>query len=209
MSRVTTHVASGILLWRHGNTDWNNDGRIQGQTDSPLNERGRAQAAAAAERLAALKPSLIISSDLSRCWDTAAQLANLTGLTVEREPRLRERSFGLWEKLTIAEVRERFPESRARWAAGDPDPGDGLEPLADLGKRVAEVIRQAHERNPRGLSILVTHGGSVRWGVTALLGWPEELGLTLGGLRNCHWSELGVHPEYNTGWQLLTHNVGV
>ena len=198
-----------VLLWRHGNTDWNNESRIQGQTDAQLNERGRAQAAAAAERLAALKPSLIISSDLSRCWDTAAPLARLTGLTVEREPRLRERNFGLWEKLTIAEVKQRFPASHARWVEGDPDPGDGLEPLADLGKRVAEVIRSAQERNPDGLSILVTHGGSVRWGITALLGWPEEIGLTLGGLRNCHWSELGIHPEHNTGWQLLTHNVGV
>ena len=198
-----------VLLWRHGNTDWNNERRVQGHTDSQLNERGRAQAVAAAERLAALKPSLIISSDLSRCWDTAAPLAQLTGLTVESEPRLRERDFGLWEKLTIAEIKQRFPASHARWVEGDSDPGDGLEPLADLGKRVAEVIRSAHERNPDGLSILVTHGGSVRWGVTALLGWPEEIGLTLGGLRNCHWSELGIHPEYSTGWQLLTHNVGV
>ncbi|HZM75118.1 MAG TPA: histidine phosphatase family protein [Candidatus Limnocylindrales bacterium] len=198
-----------ILLWRHGNTDWNNAGRIQGQTDSLLNEHGRAQAAAAAERLAMLKPSLIISSDLSRCWDTVVPLAKLTGLTAEREPRLRERSFGSWEKLTITEVKQRFPESHARWAEGGPDPGDGLEPLADLGKRVAEVIRQAHDRNPDGMSILVTHGGSVRWGVATLLGWPGELGLTLGGLRNCHWSELGIHPEYSSGWQLLTHNVGV
>jgi len=198
-----------VLLWRHGNTDWNNERRVQGHTDSQLNERGRAQAVAAAERLAALKPDLIISSDLSRCWDTAAPLAQLTGLTVESEPRLRERDFGLWEKLTIAEIKQRFPASHARWVEGDSDPGDGLEPLADLGKRVAEVIRSAHERNPDGLSILVTHGGSVRWGITALLGWPEEIGLTLGGLRNCHWSELGIHPEYSTGWQLLTHNVGV
>ena len=209
MADAAGHGMRTVLLWRHGNTDWNNDGRIQGQIDSQLNERGRAQAVAAAERLAALKPRLIISSDLSRSWDTAAPLAQLTGLTVEREPRLRERNFGLWETLTHAEVKQRFPETWARWVEGDPDPGDGLEPLADLGKRVAEVIRQAHERNPDGLTILVTHGGSVRWGLSALLGWPEEFGLTLGGLRNCHWSELGIHPEYSTGWQLLTHNVGV
>lgn len=197
-----------VLLWRHGNTDWNNDGRIQGQTDSQLNERGRAQAAAAAHRLAALEPSLIISSDLSRCWDTAAHLAKLTGLTVERESRLRERNFGQWETLTIAEVKQRFPETFQRWAGGDPDPGDGLEALSDLGKRVSEVIRQAHERNPDGLSILVTHGGSARWGISTLLGWPGEIGLSLGALRNCHWSELGIHPEYSSGWQLLTHNLG-
>jgi broad specificity phosphatase PhoE len=174
----------------------------------PLNERGRAQATAAAERLAALEPSLVISSDLSRAWDTAAELGRLTGLPVEREPRLRERGFGLWETLRLDEIKVRFPESHARWAAGDSAPGDGLEPLTDLGKRVSEVIRQAYERNPDGLTVLVTHGGSVRWGVATLLGWPEEAALTLGALHNCHWSDLGHHATYRT-WQLLAHNVGV
>ncbi len=197
---------SRIILWRHGNTDWNNDGRIQGQTDVALNERGRAQADAAAKRLALLQPSLIISSDLSRACDTAAPLAKITGLLVEREPRLRERGFGLWETLTIDEVKQRYPASHARWTAGESAPGDGMEPLTDLGKRVSEVIRQVHERNPDGITVLVTHGGSVRWGVAALLGWPEEAALTLGGLRNCHWSEIGQHTGYGT-WQLRTHNV--
>lgn len=199
---------SRIILWRHGNTDWNNDGRIQGQTNVPLNDRGRAQAAAAAQRLALLKPDLLISSDLTRTWDTADPLAQLTGLPVEREPRLRERSFGLWETLTMPEVKERYPDSHARWVAGESSPGDGLEPLADLGKRVSEVIRQVHERNPDGLSILITHGGSVRWGVAALLGWPEEAAMTLGAIGNCHWSDLGFQAG-RRGWQLLAHNTGV
>jgi glucosyl-3-phosphoglycerate phosphatase len=199
---------SRVILWRHGNTDWNNNGRIQGQTDVPLNERGRAQAVATAAHLARLEPSLLISSDLSRTWDTAEPLAELTGLPVEREPALRERSFGLWETLTIDQIKERFPQTYARWVDGDPAPGDGLEHLGDLGKRVSEVIRQAHERNPDGITILITHGGSVRWGVATLLGWPEESALTLGPLRNCHWSELGYHREHR-GWQLLTHNLGV
>ncbi|HEX6684475.1 MAG TPA: histidine phosphatase family protein [Candidatus Limnocylindrales bacterium] len=197
-----------MILWRHGNTDWNNDGRFQGQTDVPLNERGRAQAAAAASMLAGFKPELLISSDLSRTWDTATALAEATGLPLEREPRLRERGFGLWETLTIDEVQERFPQSHARWLEGDSAPGDEIEPLADLGKRVSEVIRQAAERNPDGVSILVTHGGSIRWGVAALLGWPEDSALTLGAVGNCHWSVLGFQPGHR-GWQLLAHNLTV
>jgi probable phosphoglycerate mutase len=197
-----------LILWRHGNTDWNNDGRIQGQTDVPLNERGRAQAVAAAQRLAQMRPNLLISSDLTRTWDTAAALSKATGLPVEREQRLRERGFGLWEKLKIEQIKERYPDSYARWREGEGSPGDGLEPLADLGKRVAEVIRQTVERNPDGLSILITHGGSVRWGVCTLLGWPEECALTLGAINNCHWSEVGFQSG-RRGWQLLSHNIGV
>lgn len=197
-----------LILWRHGNTDWNNDGRIQGQTDTPLNDRGRAQAAEAAKVLAGMSPDLIISSDLSRTWDTAAALSRITGLPVEKEPRLRERSFGLWEEQTIEQIKERFPDSYARWSDGDPAPGEGLEPLPELGKRVAEVIREVAERNPDGLSVLVTHGGSVRWGVGSVLGWPGNTPLTLGAIGNCHWSVLGYEPG-RRGWQLLTHNTGV
>jgi probable phosphoglycerate mutase len=195
-----------VILWRHGNTDWNADGRIQGQTDVPLNERGRAQALASAARLAALKPDLLVTSDLSRAAHTAAALAQLTGLTAERDARLRERSFGQWETLTSAEAKERFPASHARWVAGDSDPGDGLEPLVDLGKRVTEVIRQAAERAPGALTVLATHGGSAKYGVAALLNWPNELLSTIRSLDNCRWTELRLEPR--RGWMLGAHNVG-
>lgn len=199
---------SRVILWRHGNTDWNNAGRFQGQTDVPLNDRGRAQAAASAAVLAGLKPGLIISSDLSRTIDTAKALAEVTGLRPERDARLRERGFGEWESLTVDEVKLRFPQSYSRWIDGDPVPGDGVEPLADLGKRVSEVIRQAAERNPDGVSILVTHGGSVRLGIATLLGWPEDSALTLGAVGNCHWSVVGTEPG-RRDWQLLAHNLTV
>ncbi|MER7168943.1 histidine phosphatase family protein, partial [Micromonospora sp. NPDC000207] len=59
-----------LIVWRHGNTEWNAAGRVQGQTDVPLNDRGRDQARAAAPLLAALRPDAIVSSDLSRAADT-------------------------------------------------------------------------------------------------------------------------------------------
>ena len=124
------------------------------------------------------------------------------------EPRLRERGFGRWETLTIDEVQERFPDSHARWIAGEPSPGDGLESLTDLGKRVAEVMNEVNERHPGGRTVLITHGGAVRWGIAALLGWSEDAALDLGAIGNCHWSELGYRPG-RRGWQLLAHNIGV
>jgi broad specificity phosphatase PhoE len=196
-----------IILWRHGNTDWNNNGRIQGQLDVPMNERGVTQAVAAAGRLALLNPDLLISSDSGRAVQTAAALTEVLDLRIERDSRLRERSFGPWEGLTIDEVRERFPTSYDRWRTGDPSPEDGLESTDDLGKRVAEAIREAADRVPGGRAILVTHGGSVKWGLMTLLNWPHEVAPTLRGMGNCHWTELRHDPD--RGWELIRYNAGV
>lgn len=198
--------ATRVILWRHGNTDFNADGRFQGQSDVPMNELGTSQAAAAAPLLAAMKPDLLVSSDLSRAVSTAAELAALTGLSVRRDVRLRERFYGPWQRLTSTEVHERFPASAARWVAGDPDPGDGLESLTDLGKRVAEAIRHAAEQVAGGLAVLATHGGAAKYGTAELLGWPAESLPTLVVLRNCRWTELRLDPR--RGWQLFAHNVG-
>ena len=75
-----------LIVWRHGNTDWNAANRVQGQTDVPLNELGRDQARAAAPLLAALRPDAIVASDLSRAAETAAALAALTGLRYAPTP---------------------------------------------------------------------------------------------------------------------------
>lgn len=193
-----------VILWRHGNTDWNAQHRVQGQTDVPLNDLGVRQAAEAAVKLAARKPTLLISSDLSRVARTADSLAEITGLRPERDARLRERGFGLWETLTTPEIKERFPASRARWEAAHPDPGDGIEPLPDLTKRVGEVIREAAERNPGAVTVLVSHGGSIKYGTAALLGWPEDILPTLASVGNCRWVEL-QHDE-GRGWRIVTYN---
>src|ERR1035437_598375 len=73
-----------LLLWRHGQTQWNVEGRFQGQSDIPLDAVGHQQAERAARLLAALRPDVIISSDLGRALATAAPLARLTGLTQRR-----------------------------------------------------------------------------------------------------------------------------
>jgi glucosyl-3-phosphoglycerate phosphatase len=196
-----------IILWRHGNTDWNSDGRIQGQLDVPLNSRGVAEATSAAGRLALLKPDLVITSDSGRAVQTAAALTDVLYLPVEQDARLRERSFGPWQGLTIDEVRERFPEAYERWRTGKLLPDDGLESTDDLGKRVAEVILEAADRAPGGRAILITHGGSVKWGLITLLGWPHEMHRTIRGMDNCHWTELWRDPS--RGWELRRYNAGV
>ena len=78
-----------ILLWRHGQTDWNVANKFQGHTDIPLNEVGEFQAGHAAPLIAAMNPTAIIASDLRRAQSTAHALVKLTGLEVTTDERLR------------------------------------------------------------------------------------------------------------------------
>jgi len=194
-----------LIIWRHGQTEWNRTDRVQGQTDVALSEAGREQAVLVAERLVAVHPDALVSSDLRRAADTAAALAARTGLPVEVDPRLRERCYGQWQGRTIAEIRERWPVEHARWRAGHPSPGCGIEDIDELSKRAAEALREIADRHAGGTVVVATHGGSGRAGVAGLLGWPPEVAATLGGLDNCRWSELRLDTV--RGWQLRTHNV--
>jgi probable phosphoglycerate mutase len=199
---------SRLIVWRHGNTDWNAGHRVQGQTDVPLNDLGHQQAVDAAELLVKFRPDAIVSSDLRRAADTAAALAALTGLPVTHDERLRERYFGAWQGLTMAEVAATRPDEHARWTAGADVIGGDVETLEDLGKRVADALRDAVGlARPGGTVVVATHGAAARQGVGHLLGWPTEQLRTLRALQNCHWVEL-TH-DTTRGWQVAAYNVGV
>ena len=133
------------MLWRHGQTVWNAERRFQGQSDIPLDEVGQAQAGRAARLLAALRPDLIVSSDLSRAAQTAAPLSRLTGLEVTLDKDLRERSGGRWEGLTDTEIRTRYPVEHASWT-----PPDG-EPSAVVAERVASALPREEVQRLVGL----------------------------------------------------------
>ncbi|MFI7026526.1 histidine phosphatase family protein [Micromonospora sp. NPDC049900] len=195
-----------LIVWRHGNTDWNAAGRVQGQTDVPLNDLGREQARQAAPLLAALRPDAIVASDLSRAADTAGALSALTGLPVRSDARLRERHFGRWQGLLLAEASAQFPAEFARWRAGDPDPGAEIEPLGELGKRMGTALQELADDLAGRTIVVATHGGAARQGCGQLLGWEPSVLRAVGALRNCHWTEL--RHDADRGWQMRTHNVG-
>jgi probable phosphoglycerate mutase len=199
---------SRLIVWRHGNTDWNAGGRVQGQADVPLNQLGHRQAAEAAQLLARFRPAAIVASDLRRAADTAAALAALAGVPVRYDPRLRERYFGPWQGMRMADVARTRPEEHARWRAGADVVGDGIETLDDLGKRVADALQDAADLTPVGATAVVaTHGAAARQGVGQLLGWPLAQLRTLRALQNCHWVELTSDDV--RGWQLAAYNIGV
>ena len=189
-----------LVLWRHGQTVWNAERRFQGQSDSPLDETGKAQADRAARLLAALGPDLIVSSDLSRASRTAAPLARLTGLEVGVDKDLRERSGGRWEGLTDTEIRAQFPAEHASWT-----PPDGETSAVVAQRAKAAIQRVADATAPGTLAVVVSHGAAIRLGMSEILGLPEESSWILGPLANCSWS---VIERRRDRWRLLEHNAG-
>lgn len=150
---------SELILIRHGETAWNRERRMQGQTDIPLSEIGRAQAAAVGQRLAKHSFTALYSSDLSRAWETAAAISSVSGHEIRRDVALRERTFGIFEGLTYPEMAQHYPDAHARFALRDPDyavPG-GESPRQFFERSLAclNAIEQAH-RGER--VVVVTHG---------------------------------------------------
>jgi broad specificity phosphatase PhoE len=189
-----------LVLWRHGQTQWNAERRFQGQTDIPLDDVGQQQAERAARLLAALQPSAIFSSDLIRATATAAPLARLTGLTVTLDKDLRERYGGLWEGLTDADIRTRYPVEHSQWR-----PPEGETSAAVAERAVAAMERIADTLTPGTLAVVVSHGAALRLGAALLMGLPEELWGAVGPLANCAWSVLGRRRGQ---WRLIEHNAG-
>lgn len=199
-----------IVLWRHGQTPWNAQRRAQGQSDIALDEVGHAQAKQAASRLVHFAPVRLMSSDLSRAFDTAGYLSKLTGLSVESDKRLREMGFGKREGMTVDEAWAAFPEAMRAWSAGDETQVPDSETHADAGERFASALRDYAETLDEGQTMVVTaHGTIIRTGVCAFLGIAAEHWRLLAGMENCHWSVLEESPYHRkTEWRLKQWNVG-
>lgn len=151
---------SRLCLVRHGETAWNAEGRVQGQTDVPLNAVGTAQASAVGAALAGERFAAIYSSDLVRVRETAAPAARRLGLAVHYDAALRERHYGMFETRTYKEVRERFPEDYARFRSKELDYDfRGGESLRMFNRRALDCVRTLAARHPGEAILVFTHGG--------------------------------------------------
>jgi probable phosphoglycerate mutase len=197
-----------VLLVRHGQSEWNADGRWQGQADPPLTELGRHQALHASRNLGVV--DAIVASDLQRASETAMLIAAELGVgPLVLEPGLRERDAGEWSGLTRAEIERDWPgyldpppadrhASFGNGPAGDPvrQPGGerrrppSWEPDEALLERVLAALGRIHDLAPHGEVIAVTHGGVV-YALEGLLGSPFERLANLGG----RWIEVGPGGE--------------
>ncbi|HVB27608.1 MAG TPA: bifunctional RNase H/acid phosphatase, partial [Mycobacteriales bacterium] len=156
---------TATLLLRHGETRWTAEKRFCGSTDLPLTERGQAQGAAVAERLAeggierlvGGRPGRIVSSPLVRARETAALVADRLGVPVTVEDALRETDFGAWEGATFAEAQEQWPSEVAAWLADPELAPPGGESFASTSRRVRAARDRLLSDYPGEPVLVVAH----------------------------------------------------
>ena len=146
-----------LLLVRHGQTEWNAAGLMQGQTAHvPLTELGHVQSAAAALELAERRPGALIASDLLRARQTAEHCRHATGLAVTTTPALREQGYGVLEGRPSRDLWDIVDWTDPHWAA------EGGESLARLHDRVTGFLARLAAEPPADVVALVTHGDTIR-----------------------------------------------
>ncbi len=164
-----------MYLVRHGETTYNAEGRIQGQSDAPLSELGHRQSAAVAEALAALPIEAIYSSPLRRARQTAEPIAAKLKLPVHDDPRLMELDAGQFEGRLRSELADVYPAELARWLSGDDDfaipDGESRRQLAERGSAALRYIAAAGHRQ----AVVVTHGGLLSATLRSLLNLPQPM----------------------------------
>ena len=186
--------ATRLVAIRHGQTAWNAEWRLQGQTDIPLDALGRQQAGRLPDALRHEGLVAVISSDLGRALETAHALAGPLGLPVLVDVGLRERHFGILEGHVRSDIDVRFPDLARRWHAREPDfAPPGAESLRQFNARcLAAVQRQALAHAGQAIA-LVSHGG-----VLDCL-YRAATGLALDLPRTWPLGNAGIHRLLHTG----------
>ena len=164
-----------VLLARHGQTDWNAAGKIQGVSDIPLNDRGREQALSLAERVRAEGVAVIYTSPLKRALETSEIVGAALGVGVRVAGELTELSFGDWEGCSWGEIGERWPAEFAAYAADRRNyaPPNG-ESYAAMLSRAKPFVGSLRARPGGGTALCVCHSAVMR-GILA-----EEAGFSVG-----------------------------
>ncbi|RJU00281.1 histidine phosphatase family protein [Arthrobacter frigidicola] len=194
-----------LVLWRHGQTEWNVLEKAQGHADIPLDATGRRQARRAANLLAKLKPQFIWSSDLERARHTADELARLTGLETVHDKRLREYDVGIRQGTTFGEFRQQHPDIHRKFFTEENYRVPGAELPSEVNDRMKTVMREAAlALRDGGTGVLVGHGAALRSGLMAFFDAPVHLREMFAGMANCAWTVLEEHAD--RGWQIVDYN---
>ncbi len=201
---------SRLILLRHGQTDFNVAGRMQGHLESVLTPTGLAQAAAAAPVVAALAPDRLISSDLSRAADTAELVGAVCGLPVKLDARLRETHLGQWQGMSVDEIEAEYPGAIATWrsdAVWAPPGGESRIQVVERSRPVVDEVDAEPSDGGSEALLVVAHGGLIAGLVSGLLDLPARAWPAIGGLGNCRWAVLARRPDHPR-WRLAGYNVG-
>lgn len=163
-----------LLFIRHGETDWNNEGRVQGHTDTLLNATGVVQAHRLAARLAGEKLDAVYASPLARAFVTATIVAQKCRLAPIADERLKEKRLGVFEGLTLAEMEQQYPDFYRQWRESKAHhvllPGE--ESPAEFHQRAQTFLADLRAQYPNGARLaIVSHGGTIGMLITALIGY--------------------------------------
>lgn len=196
-----------IIALRHGETAWNVATRIQGQLDIPLNDTGRWQAARLAQALASEVIHAVYTSDLARALETASAIAGVAGLPLQTVEGLRERSFGIFQGKTFAEIETAWPDQALRWRKRDTAFAPmGGESLLQVHARVARTTLAIAARHPGEQIVLVAHGGVMdvlyRLATRQALTAPRTWGLSNTAINRLLWTPEGLTL---VGWSDTRH----
>lgn len=165
-----------LLLARHGQTEWHHDNRYVSRTNIELNDAGRREAQALAQRAQEERPALVLCSPLNRALETARMAATASGAELRVDDRLREVDFGRWEGRTLEEMRELYPEAVRQF---ETDPGDapfpGGEPLPTAVRRILDIHRDLLKSHRGQAVLVVAHNTLLRLSLCVLLGIPLRL----------------------------------
>jgi glucosyl-3-phosphoglycerate phosphatase len=148
-----------LVLVRHGQAEGNSEHRFIGQTNVPLTARGRRQAEALGLRLRTAQIDRVVSSDLSRAYDTAAPIAAVSGRNVTVERRIREIHNGEWAAKTPDEIAAGWPDLWTRYRGGEDVPRPGGERWADVRTRTVATLEPLLDED--GITVVVSHGGPI------------------------------------------------
>ena len=183
------------FIVRHGQTEWNATGRVQGHTDIGLSERGHQQACAVARRLAQVPIDVAYTSDLRRASETAHLILERRNVPLHPTPRLREYHKGVFEGLTPEETGVRYPELYAASLVNDLDfAPPGGESTRQTSARMAALVNDLRALHPEETVLIVGHGGSLRSLVVSLLSLPLEANFRF-VTANCGLSIIDTYPD--------------
>ncbi len=169
-----------LCLIRHGETDWNLEGRYQGQSDISLNDNGRVQAHRLAEKLAGESFDAIYTSDLLRARDTALIIAKELALPVFIDARLREIHQGEWEGQNVDTIKSRYADI---WEKRKQDPANvrppGGETVSEVAKRVQSALNDIASGSPSDPVLVVSHGIALATALCKIRDIPIGLAYTM------------------------------
>ncbi len=184
-----------VYVVRHGETEWNAEGRIQGHTDVSLSEQGRSQAQVLGRRLAEVSFDVAYCSDLARASETARIILGGRTVPLRPTPQLREYQKGVFEGLTVHEYSKRYPDMYQASLVNDLDfAPTGGETIRQTSARTAEFVAELRGNHLEDTVLIVGHGGSLRSVVVALMGLPLEANWKF-VMGNCAISVFELYPD--------------